>query len=215
MKKGFWIAMVISVVTAVVAGVAIVGAEGEKVPVHWNIHGEADAYGSAFYLLIFPVVSFLATLLLYFLPKIDPKSENIKKSGPLLPVTMVLIAVLMLGIAVIMTMAIHHGSDILNLMTFLCLALGTLFIAMGYYLPRVKHNYMMGIRTPWTLYSEKIWTKTHRASKWWMISAGVLFLVSIFLPSPVNLILPISYVGVVMIGLVVYSYSLFAKEKKK
>jgi len=214
MKKSFAISLLITAVTAIIAAIAIKSANGE-IPVHWNINGEVDAYGSPLTLLIFPATSLLTTLLLYFLPVLDPKGENIKKSGPLLSVTMILIAALMLGITVIIAKAIN-GSDILHLITFILLALGILFIAMGYYLPGVKHNYMVGIRTPWTLYSEKIWVKTHKASKYWFISAGVLFIIgALTAPGPFNLIAPLIYVLAVTLGLVVYSYLLFAGEKKK
>jgi uncharacterized membrane protein len=218
MKKGFIISLLIAVVTGIIAAIVIKNADGE-IPIHWNIRGEVDGYGSPLMLLIFPITSLLTTLLLYFLPKIDPRSDNIKKSGPLLPIIMVLIAALMLGITATIAMAVN-GSSISHLMTFVLLALGAIFIAIGYYIPRVKHNYMMGIRTPWTLYSEKVWVKTHKASRNWFISVGALFLVGAFLTitSPYhtfNILAPTIYAVIVMIGLVVYSYVLFAEEKKR
>jgi len=215
MKKGLIISLLIAAATAVVAIIAIKSAGGERVPIHWNINGEVDGYGSPLTLLIFPITSLLVTLLLYFLPKIDPKGENIRKSsGSILSIMMILISVLMLGITVIIAKAINDSADILNLITFILLALGMMFIALGYYLPGVKHNYMVGIRTPWTLYSEKIWVKTHEASKWWFISAGALCLVGILFESPWNLILPLVYALVVSAGVAVYSYVLFAEEKR-
>jgi len=164
-------------------------------------------------MLVFPITSIFVTLLLFFLPKIDPKGDNIRKSGPLLPLITILIAALMLGVQIIIIMAIN-GADILNLNLFISFVLGILFIVMGYYMPRVKHNYMVGIRTPWTLHSEKVWTKTHQVSKPWMMSNGALFLVTMFVTAPYNLIIPMIYMGIVLIGIVFYSYLLFAKEKK-
>ena len=32
----------------------------------------------------------------------------------------------------------------------------------GNYLPKVRPNYLMGIRTPWTLASDLSWQRTHR-----------------------------------------------------
>ena len=217
MKKSFIISMIITLITAAIAIWVIMTTEGE-IPVNWNLAGEVDKYGSPFTLLMFPGIAFFTTLLMYFLPNIDPKGENIKKSGPLLPILMVLVAALMLGIQLFIVMAIK-ASDGFNMtftMTlFVSMFIGIIFIILGHYMPRVKHNYMMGIRNPWTLYSEDVWNKTHKVSKNWLIAAGVLFLICIFLKVPYNLIIPFIFLAVILIGLVVYSYIAFAEDKKK
>jgi len=118
-----------------------------EVPLNWNVAGEATSYGSPLYMLILPITSLLIVPLLYFTPKIDPKGENIRKSGPILAIIMFLIAILMLGIQVIIIAAIN-GADILQLTTFISLFMGLLFIVIGYFTPRIKPNYMLGIRTP-------------------------------------------------------------------
>jgi len=73
---------------------------------------------------------------------------------------------------------------------------------------------MVGIRTPWTLFSEDVWVKTHQVSKYWFMAIGLSFLIGIFLPTPCNFIMPFVVAGVVVVGIVVYSYVLFAREKK-
>jgi len=211
MKKGFILSMAISIIAFVIAVWFVLTTKGD-IPIHWNIAGEVDGYGSPLMMLIFPTTSILVTLLIYFLPKIDPKGENIKKSGPILPIIMVIIAFLMLGIEFFIIMAVK-GSDIMNMTMFISLVLGVMFVVMGYYMPQVKHNYMLGIRTPWTLYSENIWVKTHEESKNWLIVAGLSYLACAFIKSPYNIIVPVIITMVVMVGLVVYSYLLFAEEK--
>lgn len=213
MKKSFLISMIISTITMAIVVYFIMNNEGD-IPVHWNINGEIDGYGSSMTLLIFPSVSMIVTLLLYFIPNIDPKGDNIKKSGPILSITMILITVLMLGIVIIMIRAIN-GSDIFALTSFVSLIIGMLFIAIGYYAPSIKHNYTMGIRTPWTLHSETVWKKTHDVSKNWFIASGTLFIFGMFLKTPYDLVIPLIFMAVVMIGIVVYSYMLFKEEKGK
>jgi uncharacterized membrane protein len=47
---------------------------------------------------------------------------------------------------------------------------GLLFAGLGWYFERLKPNYFIGIRTPWTLESEEVWIRTHKASApVWMI----------------------------------------------
>ena len=213
MKKGFVTSMIIGVITTIIAIWFIITTQG-NIPTNWNMEGEAIGSGSPLIMIIFPITSILVTLLLYFIPRLDPKGENIKKSGPILPMTMILIAALMLGIEIFIVMAINNGSNILNMITFMYLIIGILFIVLGYYMPRVRHNYMLGIRTPWTLYSEDVWNKTHKASKNWFMGIGLSFLVCMFVKEPYNLIIPLVVTGAVVIGIVIYSYMLFAEEKR-
>ena len=41
---------------------------------------------------------------------------------------------------------------------------GLLFIGVGNYLPRVKQNYTLGIKTPWALADPENWRRTQRLS---------------------------------------------------
>jgi uncharacterized membrane protein len=211
MKKSFLFSLILTAISFAIAVWFILSAEG-PVPINWNIHGEVDAYGSPNYLLVFPAILLFTTLLLFFLAKIDPKSDNIKKSGPILPIIMSLIAILMLGIQVIIVLA-TNGTDINMLNIFMSLLLGFMFLAMGYYTPKIKHNYMLGIRTPWTLHSEKVWDKTHQNSGDWIMLIGVAFLACMLLRTPWDILVPTVLTLIIFIGIMIYSYILFTQEK--
>ena len=213
MKKSLIISIVIVIISTILAIWFIMNTEG-NIPIHWNAAGEIDGYGPPSAIFIFPGVSLFMTLLLYFLPKIDPKGDNIKKSGPFLPILTVLLSILMLGIQIITILAANY-SDIISINIFLSLLLAILFGIMGFYLPGVKPNYMVGLRTPWTLHSEEVWIKTHKASGKWFILTGVLFLIGMFIKDPYNIIIPIVCMAIIMIGIVIYSYILFTKEHRQ
>ena len=55
-----------------------------------------------------------------------------------------------------------------------CVPLGLMFVVFGNYLPVVKRNGTLGIKTPATLASDYVWAQTHRVmGKVWMgIGAG-------------------------------------------
>lgn len=55
------------------------------------------------------------------------------------------------------------------------------FLAVGSYLPTVPANWLLGVRTPWTLRSERVWHETHRLAGWTFVVGGVLVLGAIFL----------------------------------
>ena len=56
-------------------------------------------------------------------------------------------------------------------------AVGLLFVIIGNYLGKTSKNFFLGIRTPWTLASDEVWSRTHRlAGKCWVI-AGIALIV--------------------------------------
>ncbi len=58
---------------------------------------------------------------------------------------------------------------------------GFFFLAVGSYLPTVPANWLLGVRTPWTLRSERVWRETHRLAGWTFMAGGLVFLGAIFL----------------------------------
>ncbi len=55
--------------------------------------------------------------------------------------------------------------------------LGLLFAVTGNYLPKVRRNYSVGIKLPWTMSDDENWNKTHRmAAPIWVI-CGLLLIV--------------------------------------
>ena len=49
---------------------------------------------------------------------------------------------------------------------------------------KFKRNFLIGIRTPWTLSSDLAWDKTHRLVGRMFVGMGLLSLVSTFLMKP-------------------------------
>jgi len=92
---------------------------------------------------------------------------------------------------------------------------GLLFIFIGNYLGKIKQNWFIGIRTPWTLANEEVWNKTHRVGGWAFIIAGVLFLITPLVANRWSIIAILILVGITIISVIVYSYILFKKISKK
>ncbi|HIE25035.1 MAG TPA: DUF1648 domain-containing protein, partial [Anaerolineales bacterium] len=132
-----------------------------QIPFHWNIEGEIDKYASkAVGLLVGPFTVFSLALLLIFIPRMEPRQENFAQSQKAYKVIVggVLIFVSGLHLFAILT-ALGYEIDIVKVMAF---SLGILFMAIGNYLGKSRSNFTLGIRTPWTLSSERAWNKTHR-----------------------------------------------------
>jgi uncharacterized membrane protein len=97
--------------------------------------------------------------------------------------------------------------DIRRLMALL---IGTLFMAIGSQVHKVRSNFMFGIRTPWTLSDERVWERTHRLGRWICVTGGlVLVLAGVVVPDPRMLSrLTISVPLGIAITLVIASYVL-------
>ena len=71
--------------------------------------------------------------------------------------------------------------DGLDVSRIIAACVGALLCVAGNYMPKFRHNYFCGIRTPWTLASETCWRRTHRfAGPLWFwgglaLAAGQLF----------------------------------------
>lgn len=144
-----------------VAGALLYPSLPERVPIHWNAAGEVDGYGSrlmgAFGL---PTLNLGIYALLLFLPLIDPKRANYARFAGFYHGFRVLMVVF-LGLMHVVALYAGLGRSVdMGLVTTLGVSL--LFLYLGNSLGRVRHNYFMGIKTPWTLANEEVWRRTHR-----------------------------------------------------
>jgi uncharacterized membrane protein len=83
-------------------------------------------------------------------------------------------------------------------------ALGALFIVMGNYFGKIRKNFFLGIRTPWTLASDEVWARTHRLAGRLFVLLGIFMLAGILVTLPSWLW--VGMIGVIVLVPVVYSY---------
>lgn len=176
-----------------------------QIPIHWNAQGEVDNYGSkTLGLLMGPGLIFFLSMLLAFIPRIEPRIENLQQSQKACKVVWVFIVLFMLGLHLITTSAALGKS--INMATMMSFAIGILFMAIGNYMGKIRSNFMFGIRTPWALSSEKSWNKTHRLGGRLFFLIGLLVFVSAFLQRG-NLSFGLLIGGIFVILIVTYAYS--------
>lgn len=89
---------------------------------------------------------------------------------------------------------------------------GLIFIVIGNYLPKCRHNYTVGIRLPWTLDNEDNWNHTHRFAGYVWIIAGVVTLLSVFLSHAA--VVWVAAIFVASLSPLVYSF-VYAKRHGK
>ncbi len=131
----------------------------EKMPTHFNLLGQADGYNhKVFAIFGLPALMLLMHWLLLFLMIKDPKSSNISSK------IQVLIYWIIPFVSCLSMISIYGESLGYSMMSGILaqIFMGVLMIVIGNYLPKTRKNYIIGIRLPWTLESDKNWRKTHR-----------------------------------------------------
>ena len=111
--------------------------------------------------------------------------------------------------AMVYSYALGYAINVSRAGTFLT---GILFVVIGNYLPKCRHNYTVGIRLPWTLDNEDNWNHTHRFAGYVWIIAGVVTLLSVFLSHAA--VVWVAAIFVASLSPLVYSF-VYAKRHGK
>lgn len=148
----------------------------QKIPVHWNSVGQIDRYGSRFTgTFVTPIVSLVMYLVLLIIPIIDPHSKNFKKFGSSLQVIKFLVVTMPL---VTQTFTLLGDTGVkVSIRIVTGIVISAFLILRGNVMGRFRHNYFIGIRTPWTLANEEVWRKTHRVAGPISVLGGFAFLI--------------------------------------
>ena len=197
----------------VIITVVVFGRLPEEIPMHWNLHGEVDAWYPKFpWAFMIPMVGIAITIMLPTLPKIDPKKENYDRFKPQYFIIR-LILVVFFAILQMVIITISMGATFIKMDMIVKLLLGILFVVIGNLMPKFKQNYFVGIKTPWTLANEVVWTKTHRHGGFVWFFIGFFMSVAAFLPGIGSAVV---YFGLILIATVepiIYSWIQFNKHK--
>jgi uncharacterized membrane protein len=177
-----------------------------RVPIHWGIDGTPDGFADAWIALaIAPAITAVLGPLLAVLPRFDPRRENLARSSTAWVWICGSLLLLLAGVQLVVSLAARDPA--LDTIPFVGIGAGALLVVIGSLLGSTRSNWFMGIRTPWTLSSERSWELTHRVGGYLFIAVGIAAVASV-------LLLPASaFFWVLMIGLaasvaflVVYSY---------
>jgi len=184
----------------------------EQVPIHWNIEGEVDGWGSRAMLVFFlPLFMIAIQWICIFATAADPKNKQQADK----PIRLVLWLVPVISL-------ITHGATYaaalgltVEMQHLMLPMLGIVFILIGNYLPKCRRNYTIGIKIPWTLHDDENWTKTHRLAGILWTVGGVLILPTVFLPTKYSFVVFMAIVLTMTLIPMVYSYLLYRKNGEK
>lgn len=149
-----------------------------QIPLHWSLGG-AVRYGSPWELLLMAGLSPVIALLYQFFPRLDPRKKNYDRFQTQydafgLPIPLFFLAI----ICIILSESFWPGR--ITIYKAVGLLIGLLFMVIGNLMGKVKSNFFVGFRTPWTLSDPDVWNRTQRLGGQVFFLLGLLSSIACF-----------------------------------
>jgi len=184
-----------------------------RLPIHWDLNGRPNGWVAReqifWSLFLMPTIMGSLVLLTVVLPWLSPRPFDLDRFRSTYAYVMMLIVLLLAYMhSVILLGSLRDGSiDVGRWM------IGGIMVALGLLgnvLGRVRRNFYLGVRTPWTLASERVWIETHRLAAWVFVAASVLGLVALLARMPLGIVF-VAYIGAIAAVPVGYSWWLYRR----
>ena len=192
------VALITVALSAVVSAFAW-GRLPDSVPVHFGLDGQPDRFGPKAELVLGgPLLLLFFWGLFAALGAIDPKvraheaaleaepdgeAARLERKSSRSGREAIVVAALLLVFVVHVGLLAHGAGLLAEPGRLLTLALAAFLLVAGNFMGRVRPNWFIGIRTPWTLADDGVWQRTHRLAGKLMVAAGALLV-------PLCLLLP-------------------------
>jgi len=159
----------------------------DKVPTHWGINGQPDAWVPRDNILVnflmVPGFMLLMIGLIFLLPWLSPQAFKVDRFRDTFNYLMFLVVLLFGYIHAIILVGSLKDVN-LDIGRVLVAGIFLFFALIGNVLGKVRRNFWMGVRTPWTLASETVWNRTHRVAAWLWTVAGLIGFVGVLAGVP-------------------------------
>lgn len=142
-----------------------------RAPVHFGWDGEPDRFGGrAEVLLTLPALLALFTAVgAWARGRVELRASRSALDASLLGAGM-------LGLLIHGSLLLLAGGAAVPVPSLARLGIALLFVVIGNVLPKTRTNYVVGVRTPWTLRSEYSWRRTHLLASRLFVALGLLLL---------------------------------------
>lgn len=203
--KSFWLSVAMCLFPIVLSA-AFYNKMPDMVATHFGVDNVPDGF-SPKWQAAFLIPSFMMVLNVFtwFIIESDPKKQGINKKLKNIIRWIIPILSVVMQCSIIM----YSINENINIVRFVPLLIGILFVVIGNYLPKSKQSYTTGIKLPWTLASEENWNKTHRvAGKLWVVGGFAMMIYTFF---ELPLFIFIGVIFVIVFVPAIYSYGLYKK----
>ena len=228
MKKIMWAVSFLSLIGTAIA----IAFLPESVPMHYDMAGHIDRWGSRYEALIFPIIilllSLLWTLLIgYFERKAQKAAEEKERAGAqsnanVLGIAGVSMAVMFTVMQAFMLYGAYNEAvaeaaiktvDFGKVCTIL---MGIVLIVLGYFMTKTRRNHIVGVRIPWSMYNDTTWRKSNRFGAYALMIAGALtILIAVFMKNTVGAMMAmLALVVSAAVVTVIYAHKVYVQEIK-
>lgn len=207
MSKRTYIILWVATLLSYIGILAVYKKLPQTVPVHWDSNWEVNGYADKKFMFLIGALPAILNGLFYILKDIDPKRKNYDpRTYGIIRGSIVVLSMFFTWVTVVSALELD-----LNFKLFLPAGLGIVLIITGNYFPKIKNNFFVGIKNPWTLSDDGVWRKTHKVGGYYFMVLGILML-------PMGIIKEDIYskgvFGLMLAGIVainVYSYVLYRR----
>ena len=185
----------------------------ERVATHWGFDGEVDGWSSRTGAAVFgPAIVAGLWAMFRVLPRLDPRGRNYARFAGtyelMANMTLTIVAAMH---AAILALALGWPVPMTRVV---CGSVGIMLVVIGNVMPRARPNFFVGVRTPWTLSSDRVWERTHRVAGYLFVAAGAASMLAAALPTTWAAPVLIASVSSAALFSVVYSYVLWARGER-
>lgn len=145
-----------------------------RVPMHWNAAGAVDGWGERHMLLMHSAFLLGVPVLWLALPTLSPQRFAVDSFEATWWFSGMALAGLFAYLQCIHLLAAWRPGFPMD--RALVGGIGLFFVLVGNVMGKVRRNFWLGVRTPWTLANERVWYATHRLAAKTMVLGGLLAL---------------------------------------
>ena len=214
MKKIMWIvAMIPVVVTSVVLQFM-----PDIIPMHHDLEGNTDRWGSKTESLIFPVIILFITLFWHLLIYVFEAKSSAKVLCVVGISQAIMFGIMHYFILYSSWIQANAGGEhaVIDIAKVSCILCGIIFIVLGNFMTKAKRNAVVGVRTVWSMHNDNTWRKSNRFGAICIIITGLLTIITtVFTSGMTGIIFMLIYLLLATIVTVVYSKKIYDKEIEK
>jgi uncharacterized membrane protein len=182
------------------------------VPTHWDAQGHVNGWGPKWSLFLFgPGLMLFIVLMFSALPWLSPKKFEVDSfRATYLYIMIVIVALLAYCQLLVLISALGMVLDVSRALEG---GVSLLIALLGNVMGKVRRNFYVGVRTPWTIANEQVWNSTHRFAAKTFFAAGLLGLVAVILRAPFWL--PMAAILIAALAPVIYSLVFYKQLERQ
>lgn len=164
------------------------------IPMHHDLAGNTDRWGSKMESFIFPVIIMFITLFWYLLIRVyEKKAVNAEVEKEQLEAKSAAKVLSIVGLSQAVMFGIMHyfilyssyvqastggSKSTIDIAKVSCILCGIMFVVLGNFMTKAKKNSVVGVRTVWSMHNDNTWRKSNLIGAICIICAGLLTIIT-------------------------------------